>query len=244
MNKIQVIDGYKYQTPERSQEIFNTIKWNSKIFDKIFILCENSEYFDHYSFLQDDTIRVINTRKNEFISMQDMFDFANANSLAEDIKFLSNLDSIFTKQFNSLDVEEHYVYSFTNRSMRNPYVNEGRDHHSYVRAENDGLILFNRDGNVDPNWFMRDEEISHRYWQNAVCGWAWKTVKPLNFEKSCFQCYPQAEQCMMHAFRVSGYNLKSAAIKFPTYHNHGSNEKTQNNLNGGMGFGGIINELL
>jgi hypothetical protein len=49
---------------------------------------------------------------------------------------------------------------------------------------------------------------------------------------------------MMHTFRGSGYNLKSAAIKFPTYHNHGSNEKTQNNLNGGMGFGGNIDELL
>ena len=113
-----------------------------------------------------------------------------------------------------------------------------------VRQDNDGLILFNRDGILDTNWFMKDEEIMNRYWQNAVCGWAWKTTKPLVYEKKCFQCYPQAEQCMMHTFNKSGYRLKSAAIKFPTYHNHGSNEKTENNKHRAMGFGGQINELL
>lgn len=244
MNKIQVVDGYKYKTKERSDEIFNTIKWNSQIFDKIFILCENEEYFNHYLFLQNDVIRVINTGKNDFISMQDMYEFVNINSLPSDIKFISNLDGIYTENFRNLDVEEDYVYSFTNRSMRNPHVNDGRDHNSYVRQENDGLILFNRDRILDPNWFMKDEEIMNRYWQNAVCGWAWKTTKPLVYEKKCFQCYPQAEQCMMHTFKNSGYRLKSAAIKFPTYHNHGSNEKTENNKHGGMGFGGQINELL
>jgi len=244
MAKIQVIDGFKYQTKERSEEIFNTIKWNSKIFDKIYILCENQEFFEHYFFLQNDVIRVINTNKNGLISMQYMFDFVNNNSLSTDIKFISNLDSIYTEKFHELDVEDNYVYSFTNRSMRNPNVNEGRDHHSYVREENDGLVMFNRDGNLDPNWFMRNDEISHVYWQVAVCGWAWKSVKPLSFDKECFQCYPQAEQCMMHCFRNSGYNLKSAAIKYPTYHNHGSNEKTENNRRGSMGFGGQIHELL
>lgn len=244
MAKIQIVDGFKYQTKERSEEIFNTIKWNSKIFDKIFILCERLDYYEHYSFLQSNEIRVINTQKESLISMQDMFDFINRNSLSEDIKFLSNLDSIYTEQFSNFDVEDDYVYSFTNRSMRNPNVNGGVDHHSYVREENDGLILFNRDGILDPNWFMGDEEIGGVYWQNAVCGWAWKTVKPLSFNKGCFQCYPQAEQCMMNTFRNSGYKLKSAAIKFPTYHNHGSNEKTENNRQRGMPYGGQIYEKL
>lgn len=244
MRKVQVVDGFKYRTQERSEEIFNTIKWNSQIFDKIFILCENQAYFEHYQFLQSDVIRVINLNKDNFISMQEMFEFVNQNSLPEDIKFLSNLDSIYTDQFHELDVEDDYVYSFTNRSMRNPNVNGGMDHTSYVRDENDGLILFNRDGILDPNWFMKDSEISNRYWQTAVCGWAWKTVKTLSYERKCFQCYPQAEQCMMNMFTRSAYRMKSAAIKFPTYHNHGSNEKTENNLHGSMGMHGIINELL
>jgi hypothetical protein len=243
MKKIQVIDGFKYNTLERSEEIFNSIKWNSKIFDTIFILCENSEYYEHYKVLENDTINVIDYNKNEFISMQEMFEFVNNNSLPEDIKFLSNLDSIYTEQFHNLDVEDDYVYSFTNRSMRNPNVNEGKDHNSYVRQENDGLILFNRDGIVNPNWFMRDEELRTGYWQNAVCGWAWKTVKPLTDTQKCFQCYSQAEQCMMFTFTNSGYRLKSAAIQFPTYHNHGSNEKTDNNKRG-MSFHGSITELL
>jgi hypothetical protein len=244
LKKIQILDGYKYQTKERSDEIFNTILWNSKIFDKIFIVCENEEYYDHYKFLGNDTINVINTNKNTFFSMQEMFDFVNQNSSENDIKFLSNLDSIFTERIHELYVEENYVYSFTNRSLRNPNINGGRDHNSYVREENDGLILFNRDKNLDSNWFMRDEEIGHIYWQVAVCNWAWKTVKELRFAKPCFQCYRQAEQCLMHTFRNSGYSLKSAAVKFPTYHNHGSNEKTDNNAHGGMGFNGSINELL
>ena len=207
-------------------------------------MCENKEYFDHFIVLQNDVIRVINTRKESLLSMQNLYDFVNQNSLPEDIKFFSNIDSIYTENFHNFSVEDDYVYSFTNRSMRNPNINEGRDHQSYVRDENDGLTLFNRDGILDPNWFMRDEEIRHVYWQAAVCGWAWRTVKKLSFEKECFQCYPQAEQCMMHCFRNSGYNLKSAAIKYPTYHNHGSNEKTENNRRGSMGFGGQINELL
>jgi hypothetical protein len=244
MAKIQIVDGFKYQTKERSDEIFNTIKWNSKIFDKIFILCENQEYYEHYSFLENDTIRVINTQKESLISMQDMFDFINRNSLPEDIKFLSNLDSIYTEKFLNFDVEDDYIYSFTNRSMRNPNVNGGKDHNSYVREENDGLILFNKDSILDPSWFMSDEEIAQVYWQNAVCGWAWKTVKQLSFNQGCFQCYPQAEQCMMNTFRKSGYKLKSAAIKFPTYHNHGSNEKTEKNHQKGMPYGGQIYEKL
>jgi hypothetical protein len=244
MAKIQVVDGFKYSTQERNEEIFNTIRWNTKVFDKIYILCENLQYFEHYFPLQNDVVRVVNTEKNSLISMQYMFDFINRNSLPEDIKFISNVDSIYTENFVNFDVEDDYVYSFTNRSMRNPNVNDGRDHNSYVREENDGLILFNRDGILDKNWFMRDEEISTKYWHSAVCGWAWKNIKPLSFEKECFQCYPQAEQCMMHCFRNSGYKLKSAAIKFPTYHNHGSNEKTENNRRSGMGFDGNINELL
>ena len=244
MAKIQVIDGYKYQTQERSEEIFNTIRWNQNVFDKIYILCENQEYFDHYVFLQNEKVIVINLNTNSFISMQSMFDFANENSQDEDIKFLTNLDSIYTENLNDFSVENDFVYSFTNRSMRNPKINEGIGHGAYVREENDGLVLFNRDGVLEPNWFQKDEEILKGYWNNAVCGWAWKTTKKLFFEKHCFQCYPQAEQCMMHTFRNSGYELKSAAIKYPTYHNHGSNEKTENNKAGAMGFGGIINQLL
>ena len=243
MRKIQIVDGFKYKTSERSEEIFNSIKWNSKIFNTIFILCENLEYYNHYKVLENDTIKVINYNSNEFISMQEMFEFVNDNSNPEDIKFLSNLDSIYTKQFHNFDIESDYVYSFTNRSMRNPNINDGKDHNSYVRDKNDGLILFNRDGILDPSWFMRDEEVSKNYWQVAVCGWAWKTIKPLIFSRKCFQCYPQSEQCLMETFSNSGYKLKSAAIKFPTYHNHGSNEKTENNKQS-MGFNGSINELL
>lgn len=243
MKKIQVVDGFKYRTVERSEEIFNTIKWNSKIFDIIFILCENSEYYEHYKVLESNTVIVIDYNKNELISMQEMYRFVNHNSNPEDIKFLTNLDSIYTEQFHNFNVEDDYVYSFTNRSMRNPNINEGRGHVAYVREENDGLMLFNRDGILDSNWFMKDEELHNGYWQGAVCGWAWKTVKPLIFNHKCFQCYPRAEQCMMETFTKSGYKLKSAAIKFPTYHNHGSNEKTENNKQG-MGFNGSIDELL
>jgi len=244
MAKIQVIDGYKYQTHERSEEIFNTIKWNQKVFDKIYILCENQEYFDHYQFLENQKVSVINLNTNSFISMQNMFDFANENSQDEDIKFLTNLDSIYTENLNDFSVEDGFVYSFTNRSLRNPKINGGIGHKAYFREEDDGLILFNRDGILDPRWFMKDEEMGAVLWRVAVCGWAWKTPKKLEYTQACFQCYPQAEQCMIDTFRNSGYELKSAAIKYPTYHNHGSNEKTENNKSGSMGFNGIINQLL
>jgi hypothetical protein len=244
MRKIQVIDGYKYNTQDRSDEIFNTIKWNSKIFDKIFILCENTEYYEHYVVLQNEVIEVINLNQNNFISMQEMFEFINKNSSSDDIKFLTNLDSIFTERFKEIDVEDGYVYSFTNRSMRNPNINGGIGHESYVRDENDGLVIFNRDGIVDPKWFQKDEEMMVNYIHNAVCGWAWKTVNNLTYTDECFQCYPEAEQCLMFTFRNSGYRLKSAAIKYPTFHNHGSNEKTPNNTHRGVNYKQSIEEIL
>ena len=46
MSKIQILDGFKYNTEKRNDEIFNTIKWNSKIFDRIHILCENLECYE------------------------------------------------------------------------------------------------------------------------------------------------------------------------------------------------------
>jgi len=242
MSKIQILDGFKYNTEKRNDEIFNTIKWNSNIFDKIYVLCENSDYYKHYQTLQSNVIEVINLNRDGFVSMQEMVEFVNDKSKHDDIKFLSNLDSIFTSQINELDVEDGCVYTFTNRSMRNPNINNGIGHESYIREDNDGLILFNRDNILDPNWFMKNSELVV-YWQNAVCGWVWKEIKELVYDKKCFQCYPQAEQCLMKTFRDTGYNLKSASIKYPTYHNHGSNEKTENNEHY-SGYIGIINELL
>ena len=182
MSKIQILDGFKYNTEKRNDEIFNTIKWNSKIFDRIHILCENSDYYKHYQTLQSSVIEVINLNRDGFVSMQEMVEFINNKSKHDDIKFLSNLDSIFTSQINELDVEDGCVYTFTNRSMRNPNINNGIGHESYIREDNDGLILFNRDNILDPNWFMKNSELVV-YWPNAVCGWVWKEIKELVYDK-------------------------------------------------------------
>lgn len=245
MNKIQVIDGFKYKTDERNAEIFNTIKWNSKIFDKIFILCENTDYFEHFKILESDVIQVINLNEDGFISMQRMFNFVNENSNSEDLKFLSNIDGIYTEQFHELTIEDDCIYTFNNRSLRNPKYYNGFGHSSYIREEGDGLDMFNKLGILDPTWFMKDQELDGgNYWRKGVCGWAWRTVKNLNTDhEMCYQCYPQAEQCMMSVFRNSGYVLKNAGMKFPTYHNHGSNEKTENNKFG-MDYHGTIDESI
>lgn len=245
MRKIQIVDGYKYNTKERMNEIFNTILWNSKIFDKIFIVCEKPEYYNSYKFIESDIVEVVNLNKNEFISIQEMFEFLNTHTSPDDIKFLSNIDSIYTEKIKTIEVENDFVYSFTNRSLRNPNINDGFGHISYVRSENDGLVMFNRDNVLDPTWFEKDEELLSRgAWAIAVCGWAWKTVRPLIYDEACFQCYPQAEQCMMTTFTNSGYNLKSAAIKFPSFHNHGSDEKTENNYKSSHRHHGAISAIL
>jgi hypothetical protein len=244
MSLVQIVDGFKYKTEERNIEITNVINWNSKIFDKIHILCENLEYYEYYKQFQSDVVDVVNLDRSHLISMKEMFNYINENSNPEDIKFLSNIDAIYTDQFKNLDVEEDCIYTFNSRSLRNPNYNNGIGHETNIREENDGLVLFNRDGILDPNWFMRDSELNTGYWQNAVCSWGWKTIKPLSeSHQDCFQCYPQAEQCMMSAFRKVGYTLKAAGIKYPNYHNHGSNEKTENNKHG-MSFNGQITELL
>jgi hypothetical protein len=221
MKKILGYDGFNYENPIRQKEVYNAIKWNAQFFDKIFIFCKRPLDFDFYNQLQNEVIETKPTESPEDISMQDLFNLVNRFSSPDDIKIFTNLDTIFSPSWNDVDIADNVFMFFTNRTTEEqPYGNEGLD-------------VFNEKAILDPTRFANYNDpnppstIRDR-WLLAQCGWSWKTIKPILGE--AFLGNRGAEHAFLRQVRNAGYTAKSGALKYPTYHNHNSNIRTDKQL--------------
>lgn len=221
--KVLSVDGFRYKTSERLSEVKNTLKWNSKFFDEIHVWCQEQEDYDSFKELQSDVVILHNLNWGKMISMKELFDFTNQVSSDSDYKFFANSDTTFGEEILNYNCEEDWFILFTNRSMRDPSI--GQTHDAYVQSENDGLVLFNRDGFLDRNWFQDDNSI-RSYAINAHCGWSWKTKKNIE-EGDCYLGTQGGENCFLSNILKSGYKPKAGVTKYPTFHNHRTNERTE-----------------
>lgn len=222
MKKVLSIDGFRYKTKERLDEIKNTLRWNSKFFDIIHIWCQETLDYDAFKEFDSEKIVVHDLNREKMISMKELYDFTNEVSNDEDYKFFANSDTTFGEEIKNYHCEDDWFILFTNRSMRNPNI--GQNPEGYQLSENDGLVLFNRDGIIDRNWFQDDVSIKS-FAINAHCGWSWKTKKNIG-ESGCFLGYQGGENCFLTKIFEAGFNPKAGVIKYPTYHNHRTSEKT------------------
>jgi hypothetical protein len=222
MKKILSIDGFRYKTKERLDEVKNTLRWNSKFFDLIHVWCQENADYDAFKEFDSEKIIVHNLNREKMISMKDLYDFTNEVSSDDDYKFFANSDTTFGEEIMNYNCEDNWFILFTNRSMRDPSI--GQFPNGYQISDNDGLVLFNRDGIVDKNWFQDDDSIKN-YAINAHCGWSWKTKKNIN-EGDCYLGTQGGENCFLTKIFESGFDPKAAVVKYPTYHNHRTSEKT------------------
>ena len=223
MKKILSIDGFRYNSEERLREIKNTLEWNSKFFDVIHVWCQENEDYLKFKEYDSEKICVHNLNRTEMISMKQLYDFTNEVSNDEDFKFFTNSDTTFGEEIINFECEDNTFLLFTNRSMRDPSI--GQSPEGYKHSDNDGLKMFNTQKILDRNWFMNDETI-RSFVPCAHCGWAWKTKKFIA-ESGCFLGNQGGENCFLNKIYEAGFKPKSAAIRYPTYHNHRTNERTQ-----------------
>ena len=223
MKKILSIDGFRYKTKERLDEIKNTLMWNSKFFDTIHIWCQENSDYDAFKEFDSEKIAVHNLDRENMISMKELYDFTNEVSNDEDYKFFANSDTTFGEEIINYSCEDNWFILFTNRSMRDPII--GQNANGYQLSENDGLILFNKDLIIDKTWFQDDDSIRN-YAVNSHCGWSWKSKKLMG-EGNCFLGTQGGENCFLTKIFESGFDPKVGVIKYPTYHNHRTNEKTE-----------------
>jgi len=231
MKRILSIDGFRYKTKERLDEIKNTLIWNSKFFDTIHIWCQENADYEAFKEFDSEKIIVHNLNRDKMISMKELYDFTNEVSNDDDYKFFANSDTTFGEKIVNYECDENMFILFTNRSMRDPNI--GQTHDAYKLSENDGLVLFNRDGIIDKTWFQDDDSI-RPYALNAHCGWSWKSKKPIE-EGGCYLGYQGGENCFLSQIINAGFDPKAGVTKYPTYHNHRTSEKTErfNNVNHG-----------
>lgn len=223
MKRVLSIDGFRYRTEERLKEIKNTLLWNSKFFDTIHIWCQETADYDAFVEFNSENIVVHNLNREKMISMKELYDFTNEVTENDDYKFFANSDTTFGEEIKNYECGDDWFILFTNRSMRDPNV--GQKPEAYKLSENDGLVLFNRDKILDKNWFQDDSTIK-RFAINAHCGWSWKTKKIIE-EGDCFLGYRGGENCFLSRVLDAGYSPKSGVLKYPTYHNHRTSEKTE-----------------
>lgn len=223
--KILSIDGFRYKLKERLQEVKNTLMWNIQFFDEIHVWCQ--EEMDYESFLDCASEKIIlhNLKRESPISMRELYNFTNSVSSPDDYKFFANSDTTFGEEIKNYFCENDWFILFTNRAMRNPEI--GQTHEAYIKSENDGLMLFNRDKILDPNWFHKDENALRNNSLVAHCGWSWKSVKNINNEFDCFLGTQGGENCFLTQILKSGFQPKAGVIKYPTYHNHRTDERTE-----------------
>jgi len=223
MRKILSIDGFRYKTEERLNEIKNTLRWNSKFFDIIHVWCQEVLDYEKFEEFNSEKIIVHNLSRVDMISMKDLYDFTNEVSTDEDFKFFANSDTTFGEQIMEYDCPDDWFILFTNRSMRDPQI--GQNPEAYQLSKDDGLILFNRDGILDTNWFQNDESIKP-FAISAHCGWSWKTKKEMP-KGNCYLGTQGGENCFLNQMISSGFIPKAGVVKYPTFHNHRTNEKTE-----------------
>jgi len=230
--KIIGYDGFNYNGNEvRLNEIFNTIKWNQKIFDKILIFFHKPDDLNLYKQFQgvpNIDLRMLPENTPD-LSMQDLFNLVNNNSQPEDIKCFSNLDSIFTESWNNVTIADDVFMFLTNRSTEDGSPDGGVGKPSWT----EGLDLFNQQGILDPTKFVNYNDPNvpstiYGRWFFAQCGWSWKTVKPI--AGKAFLGHRGAEHVFLREVRNAGYKAMSGALKYPTYHNHASNIRTDRQM--------------
>lgn len=230
--KIIGYDGFTYGGNEkRLNEVFNTIRWNTKFFDRILIFFQSTADILVYNSLKffKNVEFILLPENTPDLSMQDLFNLVNQNSHNDDIKCFSNLDTIFSDTWNSIVIEDDVFLLLTNRTTEDGSINGGVDKPSWT----EGLNLFNQKGVLDPTKFVNYNDPNlpstlHGRWCVAQCGWAWKTIKPLGGK--FFLGTRGAENGFLIEIRKAGYLPRSGALKYPTYHNHCSDIRTNKKL--------------
>lgn len=224
MKKILTVDGYMYDSDERKIECINTFRWNSKLFDSIYIMCEDTTQFDYwnnikYAYNLANVITELTGIARP--SCKQQMDFCNTKGCDNTLRFFANIDTIFTESINKLDIYdfEDTFFTFSNRAMRN-YNGE------YKPMEGDPLDVFNKTLYLDITKF--DSYTNERPGPICVahCGWAWKGIK-ITPEMGAYLGNPGGENKLLRQARAGGYQVKSAAIICPTYHNHRSDVRTE-----------------
>jgi hypothetical protein len=228
--KILGYDGFKYKNDERQQEVINTIKWNTKYFDTMYIFSTSKEDYEYYLSLSNDKIKVEHIQGSSELSMQDIFNLVNQRSSPEDIKSFTNLDTIFSDSWNSVSIPDDVFMLLTNRSTEDGSPNGGVDKPSWT----EGLNLFNQKNILDPTKFVNYNDPNlpstlYGRWFSAQCGWSWKTIKPI--KGRAFLGHRGAESAFLREVRRAGYKPFSGALRYPTYHNHCSNTRTDRQFN-------------
>ena len=230
--KIVGYDGFTYSNnPIRLNEIVNTLRWNIKYFDKMFIFCKNEEDLSIYANfnLGPKAFLEIFPEGLTELSMQDLFNLINKRSQPEDLKCFLNLDTTMSDAWLNAAIDDDVFMFFTNRTTEDGSATGGVGNLSWT----EGLDLFNQKGILDSTKFMNYNDPNlpstiYGRWFFAQCGWSWKTVKPLS-EKT-FLGFRGAEHAFLRDVRNAGYKARSGALKYPTYHNHGSNIRTDKQL--------------
>lgn len=240
--KILSIDGFRYNSPERLKEVKNTLRWNLQFFDEIHVWCQEELDYFAFSDCKNKKVFLHNLKRTNMISMRELYDFTNSVSSNNDYKFFANSDTTFGKEIQNYTCENDWFVLFTNRAMRNPEI--GQTHEAYVKSENDGLMLFNRDGILDPNWFHKDENTLRYNSLVAHCGWSWKTVKQMNSSFDCFLGTRGGENCFLTQILNAGFQPKAGVIKYPTFHNHRTDERTERHSVLTTGASLSINDVL
>lgn len=227
MIKCLFYNGFSYSSPHRMWEIHNTIKWNSKIVDKILICCHTNKDYLGYQILDDynSTISTILIPPPQFemdISLQDIFKLANTFFHDENIKIFANLDIILSEQFKDLVVEDDTMMLFTDR---NSYEVESPSTGWKPLTGANGLKKFNNEFILDSSQFIDYNKEAKDRLSNSYSTWAWKTPKEI--PGNLLPGWDNAEGNFLYNLRTAGYKICSGTLLYPTYHNHLSAVKTE-----------------
>ena len=229
--KIIGYDGFTYNGDKiRLNEILNTLRWNTKYFDKLLIFFKtqkDAEVYESLKIFENVEFKILPENTPD-LSMQDLFNLVNSNSQENDIKCFTNLDTIFSDSWNSVSIDNDVFMFLTNRSTEDGSSDGGVNKPSWT----EGLNLFNQQGILDPTKFINynDNVLPSIYgrWFLAQCGWAWKTIKPISGK--AFLGHRGAESAFLREVRKASYKPFSGALKYPTYHNHCSNFRTDRQM--------------
>jgi hypothetical protein len=221
-----IYDGFKYDDISRMNEIWNTLKWNSKIFDEIVIICNSDQNYDAYSWLNgfNNVIKIIRLDLSE-ITIQNAFQIANRLFGQDTIKCYATLDCIFTDGCKSISVPDDTMLLLTDR---NSYEIESQFGEP-IDQQADGLKIFNKDGILDENKFVNynltnlDSNFQGR-WLVSNSAWIWKSIKPI--DGTTIVGNVGAENTLLYYIRIAGYKIQAGGLKYKTYHNHNSNNRT------------------
>lgn len=245
MKKILTVDGFIYNNEERITECKNTFRWNSNLFDAIYIMCEDLNQFAFWTNVVDE-YKLFNVYPEitniQRPSCKQQMDFCNTKGDSNTLRFFANIDTLYTDSINKLKNYnfENTFFTFSNRAMRN-YNGE------YKPMEGDPLDVFNKTLSLDFTKFDYYSKEKPGPICVAHCGWAWIGIKETP-EMGAYLGKPGGENRLLRQVRAGGYQVRSAAIICPTYHNHRSDIRTERyneRIDDAWGDGAIsANEIL